>query len=149
MAAKSGTTASHSASIVLSLSPVVRVACQGVAPSPCRLRWAVNAPSRSCRRSPASLGHRTESVGDRSPVGASQRRRGRCRTRSRATPGAHGARGRTRAWSTRRSRQPHEELAGRVHHWMISSARTRIDCGIVNPSTLAVVRLMTSSNLVG
>src|SRR4029453_18000176 len=42
-----------------------------------------------------------------------------------------------------------EELAAWVHHWMISSARTRMDCGIVNPSTLAVVRLMTSSNLVG
>src|SRR3989441_1561815 len=32
---------------------------------------------------------------------------------------------------------------------MISSARTRSDCGIVSPSDLAVFRLITSSNLVG
>ncbi len=34
-------------------------------------------------------------------------------------------------------------------HWMISSARIRSDCGIVRPRALAVLRLMTSSNLVG
>src|SRR6516225_3211274 len=34
-------------------------------------------------------------------------------------------------------------------HSMISSARARIDGGIVSPSALAVFRLMTSSNLVG
>jgi hypothetical protein len=36
-----------------------------------------------------------------------------------------------------------------VRHSMTSSASTRIECGIVNPSTLAVFRLMTSSNRVG
>src|SRR5213593_3099392 len=47
----------------------------------------------------------------------------------------------------RPKREPAEERAP-VHHWMISSARTRSDCGIVNPSVFAVFRLMTSSNLV-
>src|SRR3989442_14948562 len=36
-----------------------------------------------------------------------------------------------------------------VHHWMISSARTKIDCGMVSPSDFAVFMLMTSSNFVG
>jgi len=36
-----------------------------------------------------------------------------------------------------------------VHHSMIWSARTRMDCGIVRPSALAVFTLMTSSNFVG
>ena len=36
-----------------------------------------------------------------------------------------------------------------VHHWIISSARTKMDCGIVSPRALAVFRLITSSNLVG
>jgi hypothetical protein len=35
-----------------------------------------------------------------------------------------------------------------VHHSMIWSARRSTDCGIVNPSALAVLRLMTSSNFV-
>jgi hypothetical protein len=34
-------------------------------------------------------------------------------------------------------------------HSMTSSARTRIDCGIVRPSALAVFELMTSLNVVG
>jgi hypothetical protein len=34
-------------------------------------------------------------------------------------------------------------------HWMTSSARPSTDCGIVSPSALAVLTLMTSSNLVG
>ena len=34
-------------------------------------------------------------------------------------------------------------------HWMISSARCSKDWGIVSPRALAVLRLMTSSNLVG
>jgi hypothetical protein len=34
-------------------------------------------------------------------------------------------------------------------HSMTSSARSRIDCGIVRPSALAVFRLITSSNRVG
>src|SRR5205823_4448248 len=36
-----------------------------------------------------------------------------------------------------------------VHHWITSSARSSSDCGIVKPSALAVLRLMTNSNLVG
>src|SRR5207245_8024205 len=36
-----------------------------------------------------------------------------------------------------------------VHHRRLSSARTRIDCGIVKPRALAVLRLMTNSNFVG
>src|SRR2546425_1064139 len=34
-------------------------------------------------------------------------------------------------------------------HWITSSARKSSDCGIVRPSALAVLRLMTSSNFVG
>src|SRR5262244_4152476 len=34
-------------------------------------------------------------------------------------------------------------------YWMISSTRANNDGGIVNPSALAVLRLMTSSNVVG
>ncbi len=45
-------------------------------------------------------------------------------------------------------RQPAQERAP-AHHCMISSARTRIDWGIVRPSALAVLRLITSSNFVG
>jgi hypothetical protein len=44
--------------------------------------------------------------------------------------------------------QPAEERAA-VHHWMISSARTKSDWGMVSPRALAVLRLMTSSNFVG
>src|SRR6266568_3368007 len=36
-----------------------------------------------------------------------------------------------------------------LHHWMISSARCSSDRGIVSPSALAVLRLITSSNFVG
>src|SRR5215510_2227736 len=43
----------------------------------------------------------------------------------------------------------HTEERAPVHHWMISSARTRTDGGIVRPSALAVLALITSSNLVG
>jgi len=35
-----------------------------------------------------------------------------------------------------------------VYHWMILSARRTNDWGIVSPSVLAVLTLMTSSNLV-
>src|SRR5262249_38755486 len=35
-----------------------------------------------------------------------------------------------------------------VHHWMISSARTRMDCGIVRPRAFAVLRLITSSYVI-
>src|SRR5215813_3499730 len=36
-----------------------------------------------------------------------------------------------------------------THYSMIRSARTNTDCGILTPTTFAVVRLMTRSNLVG
>jgi hypothetical protein len=36
-----------------------------------------------------------------------------------------------------------------VHHWITSSALSKSDCGMVRPRALAVLRLMTSSNLVG
>src|SRR5262245_27732593 len=38
---------------------------------------------------------------------------------------------------------------GEQGHWITSSARASTDRGIVKPSALAVLRLMTSSNLVG
>src|SRR2546426_6200187 len=41
-----------------------------------------------------------------------------------------------------------EEPTSRCH-WITSSARKSSDCGIVSPSALAVLRLMTSSNFVG
>ena len=52
-----------------------------------------------------------------------------------------------RAWRSHRAAQQKYQLA--PLHSMISSARTRIDGGTVRPSALAVLRLMTSSNLVG
>ena len=36
-----------------------------------------------------------------------------------------------------------------VHHWITSSARASTAGGIVRPSAFAVLRLMTSSNVVG
>src|SRR6266705_5933299 len=46
------------------------------------------------------------------------------------------------------ARQTADERAP-LHHWMISSARCSSDRGIVSPSALAVLRLITSSNFVG
>jgi hypothetical protein len=43
-------------------------------PRPCPSRSSASAPSRSCRRSRASLGHRTESIAGRSLGGARARR---------------------------------------------------------------------------
>jgi hypothetical protein len=37
----------------------------------------------------------------------------------------------------------------KANHWITSSARASTDCGIVMPRAVAVLRLMTSSNLVG
>src|SRR5262249_5368430 len=53
---------------------------------------------------------------------------------------------RARAWDGRAA-EHREELA--PLHSITSSARSRNDSGIVIPSALAVLRLMTSSNLVG
>jgi hypothetical protein len=75
-------------------------------PTRCPSRSWVSAPSRSCRRSRASRARRTGSTEGQSPGGASRRRRGRCRIRSRARRAVPRARGRTRASSTRRSRLP-------------------------------------------
>ncbi len=41
------------------------------------------------------------------------------------------------------------EQTGTFDHRMTSSARSNTDCGIMRPSALAVLRLITSSNLVG
>src|SRR5262245_22474047 len=38
---------------------------------------------------------------------------------------------------------------GAVRHWISRSARARSPCGKASPSTLAVLTLMTSSNVVG
>jgi carboxypeptidase Taq len=51
-----------------------------------------------------------------------------------------------RGSKSRAGNQPYELASS---HSIISSARARIGCGIVRPSALAVLRLMTSSNLVG
>src|SRR5204863_3637616 len=40
-------------------------------------------------------------------------------------------------------------FGGFGHYWITSSARSSSDGGIVTPSTLAVLRLMTKSNFVG
>jgi hypothetical protein len=44
-----------------------------------------------------------------------------------------------------------QELTALVTHgyWITWSARSRSDCGIVSPSAFAVLRLITSSKLVG
>src|SRR5260370_26235488 len=36
-----------------------------------------------------------------------------------------------------------------IHHWITSSARSSISCGMAMPSAFAVLRLITSSNFVG
>src|SRR5262245_48499223 len=43
----------------------------------------------------------------------------------------------------------HNDPQGQAAHRITSSARSRIDSGIVMPSALAVLRLTTSSNFVG
>src|SRR5213593_4530376 len=48
-----------------------------------------------------------------------------------------------------RRREETEDEGDEEFHSITSSARTRIDCGIVRPSALAVLRLMISSKLVG
>ena len=41
------------------------------------------------------------------------------------------------------------ELENTAGYWITSSARSRSDCGTVRPRAAAVLRLTTSSNLVG
>jgi len=48
--------------------------------------------------------------------------------------------------SRRRNARRSISLCSVFAHWMIASARTKSDCGMVRPSALAVFRLMTSSN---
>src|SRR5262245_13442057 len=70
--------------------------------------------------------------------------------RQQADPtGSYGLLGLSRKWCAQRPKQEPVQERAPVHHWMISSARTRMDCGIVRPRALAVLRLMTSSNFVG
>ena len=70
------------------------------APRTSRSHSSASAPSPSYRRSPASLGHRTESIAGRSLSGASPRRRAQSQPTSPARCGEHRGRGRRRAWST-------------------------------------------------
>src|SRR5262249_55662886 len=53
-----------------------------------------------------------------------------------------------RYWPRRRAAEQGDELAA-PHHSITSSAATSSVCGTANPSDLAVLRLTTSSNLVG
>src|SRR5438132_5786186 len=53
----------------------------------------------------------------------------------------------TRPWRRRRPAEQRQQTA--AVHSMTSSARARIDGGTVRPSALAVLRLTTSSNVVG
>jgi hypothetical protein len=103
-------------------------ASKGVPPTRCRSHAWASAPSRSCRTSRASRARRTESTADRSPGGAYSPRRAQSRPTSPATCGGRGARGRMRAWSTRRSRARRRGV-GRV--------------------ALAHLRFIARSNLVG
>src|SRR6266853_5010269 len=48
-----------------------------------------------------------------------------------------------------RGRAEHDEQLATLAHPITSSARSSSSCGIVSPSALAVLRLMTSSNFVG
>src|SRR6516164_4474747 len=52
-----------------------------------------------------------------------------------------------RAWPHRRAAEQRDELA--ASHSITSSAMASMPGGIVRPSVLAVLRLMTKSNLVG
>src|SRR6516162_5591181 len=52
-----------------------------------------------------------------------------------------------RCW--KRDAETQHESSGEESHSMTSSARARIDGGIVRPSASAVLRLITSSNVVG
>jgi hypothetical protein len=120
-------------------------------PSQCQSRSWASAPSRSCRRSHANRARHTESAEGRSPGGASPRRRARSRPTSPAMCGGCGGRGCRRAVAEWRIRllPGRTGRADQARYWMISSARTRIDCGMVNPRALAVLRLRIISNFVG
>jgi len=122
------------------------------APTRCRPRSRASAPCRSCRRSPGSRVRRTASVVGRSPGGACPRRCGRCRITCRAKTGAPTACDRGTGEGDRRSLVCHSEAGrvGRARAYSMSwSARPSTDGGIVSPSSFAVLRLITSSNLVG
>jgi hypothetical protein len=122
---------------------------------------------RSRRQAPARVvrhARRARCAAHNSPASAGccrdERRRGRrCRRRAprcgragrrTAQEADHrrrlllGAKGARRRHPT--AKQQHKLAAP---HSMTSSARARIDCGITSPSAFAVLRLITSSNLVG
>jgi hypothetical protein len=89
-------------------------ACHGVrchAAVPVALVGECSIPS--CRRWLASRAHRTASIADRSPDGASPRRRAQSQSTSPARCEGPTGRGHTRAESIRRSRPPHVRV-GRV-----------------------------------
>jgi len=155
-AARAGIVASTALTPLSSTLPTPPAAsrARASAPTQCPSRSWASAPSQSRRRSPASRARRIESTGGQSPGGASPRRRGRCRTRSRARFGAERVEGAV----VERVREPSEpeccpqELAaliGTRGHSITRSARSSSVCGIVRPSALAVFMLMISSNLVG
>src|SRR2546425_4565699 len=52
-------------------------------------------------------------------------------------------------WRRHYSKRESAEESASVHHSITWSARSSSDCGIVRPSALAVLRLITSSNFVG
>ena len=86
-----------------------------------------------------------QSLAERGHKRCSRAGRSRCEVadyRHRLLLRAHGARCCYRA-----AHQEHQLAA--FHHSMTSSARARIDGGTVRPSALAVLRLTTSSNVVG
>jgi hypothetical protein len=94
----------------------------------------------------------------RGPAARNRNRRGSCRSPRAGIVSELQMRGRARAREALRSiviRLPIEPdssvttcHAGHAHS-ITSSARARIDCGTVRPSALAVLILMTSSNVVG
>jgi len=89
-----------------STPPTLPAVSRATARAPIRfpLHSSASVPSRSCRRSRASLGHRTGSIAGRSLGGASPRPRAQFRSTSPARCAGHAEHGHTRASSTRRSR---------------------------------------------
>jgi hypothetical protein len=82
------------------------------------------------RRACASLGRRTASVAGRSLGGASPRRRGRCRTMSRAMCGAPTGRGRTTAGSPSESDCRTKKLASLVEHVQATGIITNLKSSV-------------------
>jgi len=140
-------------------SPPLPCVAQGLPPCDLHRSPRLTFPSRSsgtrgrvlhpgpCRRSLASHARRTASIAGHSPAGAFSPRRARCQPTNH--PPAEGMEGAVvgRAWSIQQSRQQHAGAGrvGRARYSMTWSARSSNDCGIVRPSPLAVLRLITTS----